>query len=179
MNDYEILDNLIKAEARETIETICGKPVVVLREKQVSGYTIEVRDIPTDSIVINLDDRYKCDRIFKGANNECKRADYIIINPRLKKIIIIELKSKSYRKTEVMQQMHGARCFMGFCQDIGATFWKKDEFLQNYEYRYVSLRDSKSPKRSTVSQPEDCHDTPENMLEFRFEDTLYYKHIAK
>ncbi len=72
---------------------------------------------------------------------------------------------KTSKEKEIIQQLKGAQCFVEYCQAIGKSFWEKQDFLDDYKYRFVSIKNIKISKKQTRSKfQDDIHDTPENML---------------
>ncbi|VFM95532.1 MAG: hypothetical protein BECKG1743D_GA0114223_100901 [Candidatus Kentron sp. G] len=69
---------------------------------------------------------------------------------------------------EIVQQLRGARCLVGYCREIGQTFWKSRGFLDGYQYRFIKIVPSSIDKRTTWEPPKTgTHDKPENMLKIR------------
>ena len=46
----------------------------------------------------------------------------------------------------IIEQLEGARCFVIYCKEIGITFWGKQEFLRDYEFRFLSITNIKEIK---------------------------------
>ena len=47
---------------------------------------------------------------------------------------------KTSKEKEIIQQLKGAQCFVEYCQAIGKSFWEKQDFLDDYKYRFVSIK---------------------------------------
>jgi len=107
-----------------------------------------------ENVIVIKADQFKApDTIFRGDHGECKRADFVIIaDTRKKKIILcIELKAKSGgHNHEILQQLQGAKCFVEYCKEIGKSFWKQPQFLADYEYRFVIIRDTRVQKQRSI-----------------------------
>ena len=134
-------------------------------------------------IVIKADSFTSPKAIFADSKCECKRSDFVIIaktNAR-KVIIFIEMKArKGGLEREIIQQLKGSQCFIGYCREIGQTFWKQQNFLEDYTYRFVSIREisvSKRRTRPSNSSP-DMHDCPEKMLKVTCVKGLQFKHLV-
>lgn len=72
---------------------------------------------------------------------------------------------KGCTEKEIIQQLKGAQCFVVYCREIGRLFWNKKDFLEGYEYRFVSIKNINVNKRPTrPSTKKEKHDRPEKML---------------
>ena len=94
-------------------------------------------------------------------------------------ILCIETqKMDSKRALEVVQQLKGAACFIGYCKCIGKLFWESDEFLDNYEYRFISVvRLNDSKKRGTMpfqTKKGKLHNRPENFLKISRSPRIHF-----
>lgn len=58
-------------------------------------------------------------------------------------------------KSEIKQQLIGAKCFVKYCQAIGKEFWNQPNFLDNYEYRLISIARVNLDQRKTRYSPKD------------------------
>ncbi len=125
--------------------------------------------------------------IFSNNRGECKRADFVIIaNIQMKRtrnlIIFIEMKKgKGGSEQEIIQLLKGAWCVIDYCRSIGQKFWKQESFLNpnDYDYRFVSIRDiaiNKKPTRS--SSPDGSHNSPEQMLKINSPHHLQFKQLV-
>ncbi len=125
---------------------------------------------PDEVIVINLDEFFDVRKIFTGNKGECKRADFIIIaNTTSEKVILcLEMKKGKDSNTSIIKQLKGAKCFVSYCREIGRLFWNQPDFLQDYQYRFVSIKNISISKTTTSSrkpsQKSEIHDQPEKML---------------
>ena len=173
--DLDILRALIKKEATVLPgKNLYGKAEVTLEEPgntMKNNYSLKIRKIPDDIVIIKADEFSSLDNFFKGNNGECKRADFIIIAQRDNKnwILHIEIKSGRDNNTKMVQQLKGAQCLVAYCRAIGQTFWQEPKFLEetNYEQRFVSItniRPSMTKQPTRIPPKSDWHDTPENML---------------
>ncbi len=125
---------------------------------------------PDEVIVINLDEFFDVRKIFTGNKGECKRADFIIIaNTTSEKVILcLEMKKSRDDNSSIIKQLKGAECFVSYCREIGRLFWNQPDFLQDYQYRFVSIKNISISKTSMssrkLSQKSEIHDQPEKML---------------
>nr|VFK58448.1 MAG: hypothetical protein BECKTUN1418F_GA0071002_11447 [Candidatus Kentron sp. TUN]VFK60312.1 MAG: hypothetical protein BECKTUN1418D_GA0071000_11207 [Candidatus Kentron sp. TUN]VFK67334.1 MAG: hypothetical protein BECKTUN1418E_GA0071001_11427 [Candidatus Kentron sp. TUN] len=49
------------------------------------------------------------------------------------------MKATKGKEEEIIQQLKGARCFMGYCREVGKSFWQSAKFLKDYQERFVSI----------------------------------------
>jgi hypothetical protein len=136
------------------------------------NYSFVVNEMPKpdEVIVINLDEFFDVRKIFTGSKGECKRADFIIIaNTTSEKVILcLEMKKGKKSNTSITKQLKGAKCFVSYCREIGRLFWNQPDFLRDYQYRFVSIKNISISKTTTSSrkssQKNEIHDQPEKML---------------
>ena len=140
------------------------------------NYSFVISGIPEPDrvIVIKLDEFCDVRKIFTGSKGECKRADFIIIaNTTSEKVILcLEMKKGKDSNTSITKQLKGAKCFVSYCREIGRSFQNKPDFLQDYQYRFVSIKNISISKTTTSSrkpyQKSETHDQPEkNVNNFR------------
>ncbi len=124
---------MLRESALIPIEAEYDKHLVKLNEPQSPDSYAIIRGIPANAIVIKVDSFESPDKIFKGSNGECKRADYVIIanDGNKKRIIYIELKRTKNSWNEIVKQLTGSLCFIRYCQEIGKTFWEEKNFLKD------------------------------------------------
>ncbi|MFY9258920.1 MAG: hypothetical protein WAO71_00270 [Gallionella sp.] len=165
-----------------------GKEMVRLNEPSRAdhaGYDVIVRGMPNEAncVIIKTDEFTPPSKFFQGTKGELKRADFVIIaNTQNKKMIVcIELKARKETSStaEVIQQLKGAQCVIGYCQQIAQQFWGETSLLKDYEYRFVTVRDISISKKTskTKSDLDALHDTPENMLKINSPNNLYLKQL--
>lgn len=187
MNDIQILKELLKPEALVSLEVgIYGKKKATLEEPD--QYTVDIGMMPSDSevVIVKIDTFPPPQKLFNGAKKECKRADYAIIYCDTAKkpekiIFLIELKAKSTTSSEdeIIAQLKGGSCVISYIQSIGEKFWNKSDFLKNYEYRYVSIKNISINKKTTrlKNNASVKHDKPENMLKISSPKNLYFRQL--
>ena len=188
MNDIEILREMLISDAQVPLrQQQGGFPSVELTDRQANT-TVEIKGLPHDSIVVRAEDFEDPLTIFKGSKGERKRADFLIVSNGVqgKWIICIETQAGNYkRRREVIEQLKGALCFVHYCKCIGKEFWEWEEFLDGYQYRFISMVDinsSKETKRtrhySLHMQPTGgLHDTPDAFLKFLRSPMLHFSHL--
>ena len=100
-------------------------------------------------------------------------------------IICIETQAGTGKDPEdVEQQLRGAECFIGYCKCIGKSFWKSEKFLDDYQYRFVSIAGININKQSTRfyqprNQPKGIsHDSPDAFLEILERQSLYFDELT-
>lgn len=176
MGDVDILRELINDEALAPIESSNNKNTLTLKEGRnypQSEYTVKIHGAPDDIIAIKADHFPPPRKIFKGVKGECKRADYVVVarTDRRNWIIYIEMKGRSSgSRSEIVQQLKGAKCLVAYCRAIGQAFWGQREFLKesDYEQRFISIKDTRLDKKQTREELRAArHDKPENMLKLK------------
>lgn len=175
MSDIAILKEMIRdcaiVELEYKKEYKRDSYLLKLIENQ-DNYSFVVNGMPKpdEVIVINLDEFFDVRKIFTGSKGECKRADFIIIanTPTEKVILCLEMKKGKDSNTSITKQLKGAKCFVSYCREIGRLFWNQPDFLQDYQYRFVSIKNISISKTNTSSgkssQKSEIHDQPEKML---------------
>ena len=184
MNDIEILQEMLSDAVRVPLQQEGqDRPSVELMDDQ-SGTTVEVKDLPHESIVIRADAFNPRKPVFKGSKDERRRADFVIVSNEEdeKWIICIETQtSESKDEDRVVAQLKGARCFISYCQCIGKSFWESDTFLDGYQDRFISIANINIDKQRTRlgSQTDGkSHDTPDEFLDISGRQSLYFEEIT-
>jgi len=176
MEDMKILFELIKENARVPLQE---NRTAKLVEPQAPDSSATIRNIPADAMIIKVDAFVAPDGIFNGKNDECKRADYVIISEEKKCIVYIELKRTKGRCGHIKKQLMGAQCFIKYCQEIGKSFWSERNFLSNYKSRFISIGHTSLAKRKTrMERPEGKHDSPERVLKIGWPHYLEFNKLA-
>ena len=182
MNDIEILQEMLICDAQVPLQQEQGRPSVELTERE-NNTTVKIKGLLHDSIVIRAEDFKDPLTVFKGLKGECKRADFMIVsNEGTKKwIICIETQTGKHKaRKEVVEQLKGALCFVSYCKCIGIEFWLEKEFLDSYEYRFVSIAYTDMHKRSThPNKPRPLHNRPEHFLKLSGQSHHFSKLIKK
>jgi hypothetical protein len=155
INELEILEKMILETARikPKKEPKTRKWTAELAEPK-AGYFVTIADVPGDAIIIKSDSFPAPDHIFTGNYGERKRADYIIISCTENKnyIICIELKGGTGNSKEITQQLKGAACLADYCKSVGKRFWQKSDFLENHQFRFISVKNISLSKTTTKNR---------------------------
>jgi hypothetical protein len=184
MSDIAILKEMIKESATVPLEDDKGKKRVILKEPPPANYYVTIDGMPDDAQVIVIKaDAFPAPRnIFNGSNGECKRADFVIIaDTATEKIILcIEMKKNKDQNKTIIQQLIGAKCFIEYCKEIGKAFWKRQNFLDGYQYRFVSIAHIPISKRKTRFAPNPKYFSEMKILQingsyFQFNDLIQCK----
>ncbi len=182
VSDIDILDKMIKETAKVKLgKNKYGKKQVTLVEPQQPSSSVTISGIPDKVIIIKADAFQSPDTVFNGSNGECKRADFIIIADTNKKkvILCIEMKATKDSKKKIIQQLTGTQCFIIYCQEIGKKFWKQQDFLKGYQYRFISIgHTSISKQRTRTTSQSSTHDRPEQMMKIDSPHHLEFNHLA-
>lgn len=185
VNDIQILQEMLNPDVQVTLQPEQGRPSVQLTDLQ-SGTTVEIKGLPHNSIVIRAEDFENPLTVFNGLKGECKRADFVIVsndeNDR-KWIICIETQEMDAKlASHVIQQLKGAYCFVGYCQYVGKSFWESEEFLDDYDYRFVSIVDINFNRSRRQTQPFDSskglHNRPETFLKISRCPMIYFRKLT-
>ena len=185
MNEITILQEMLSDGAQVPLQQTAGQTSVLLKDKQ-SKTTVEITEIPQDSIVIRAE-VFKPPDIFKGSKGERRRADFVIVsNTETDKwIICIETQKGTGKDAEdIEQQLRGAECFIGYCKCIGKSFWQSAKFLDGYKYRFISISGINIDKQSTRFYiPQNLtsgqlHDSPATFREFYDRQSLYFDELT-
>ena len=185
MNDITILQEMLSTGAQVPLQQTAGACSVTLKDKQANT-TVEITDLPHDSIVIRAED-FKPPNVFKGSKGERRRADFVIVSNAGNEnwIICIETQAGTGKDAKhVEQQLRGAQCFMGYCKCVGKSFWQSGNFLDDYQYRFISISGININKQSTrFYKPasrtgKKLHDRPETFLEISERQSLYFNELT-
>jgi hypothetical protein len=180
MHDMNILSQMIKESARVKLQIEHERLIVYLCEPQDSDSVTVIRNLPSDALVIKVDEFPAPQTIFNGEKGECKRADYVIIGFERKVILYIELKKSNTKTwTHICNQLMGAACFITYCQEIGKYFWKEKSFLDGYQHRFISIVSNSINKTMTRELKRgDIHDTPEKALKITSPHYLQFNRLV-
>jgi hypothetical protein len=182
MTDIEILKEMLDQSMivclQEKQEGTHIRYSVILKETQYN-YSVSIEGMPNPDEVIIIDaEKFKViPHVFKGNKGQGKRADFVIVaNTKTEKIILcIELKKTKKPPDFIIKQLKGAKCFMIYCQALVKNFWEKHDFLDGYEYRFVTIGHINTNKTTTRmnnrkgdnASTSEIHDSPEKMLRER------------
>ncbi len=177
ISDIGILKEMIKEDAKLAVSDHQprGRKQIDLNEPQCPKSSVTILGMPDDVIVIKADAFESPSTLFKGLHDECKRSDFIIVaDCGDKKIILcIEMKAGKASKSRIIQQLTGTECLVKYIQIIGQAFWRRQDFLENYVYRFVSFIHTRINKRKTrktyKKDQTDVHDRPNKMLKISYQ----------
>jgi len=184
VNDIQILREMLNPNIQVALQPGQGRPSSQLTDSQ-SGATVEIKGIPPDSIVIRAEDFENPLAVFNGTKGERKRADFMIVSndERGRKwIICIETQEMDTKlASHVTQQLKGAYCFISYCRCIGRSFWESEAFLDDYDYRFVSIVDlnfNKSRRRTqSFYSTGELHNRPDVFLKVSRMPTIYFRNL--
>lgn len=181
MSDIAILKEMLKESITVSLEPPYGDKVI-LKEPPPGNYSVTIHKMPKDDkvIVIKTDAFPSPKTVFANSRGECKRADFVIIaNTEQEKFIVcIEMKAGKGRTKEIKQQLKGSQCFVAYCREIGRVFWDKKDFLEGYEYRFVSIKNIRINKKHIQTPKKGIHDSPERLLEISYPKYLNFKGLV-
>ena len=184
MNDIQILREMLNPDTQVILQLGQGRPSVQLTDAQ-SGMTVEIKGLPTNSIVIRAENFEEPLTVFNGTKGERKRADFVIVSNderERKWVICIETQEMDSKlASHVTQQLKGAYCFITYCKCIGKSFWASDEFLNDYQYRFVSIVDLNFNRSKRQTQPfystGELHSSPDKFLKISRSPTVYFRKL--
>lgn len=176
-----ILQQMIRIDATLALTNIYEKHAVHLTEPQQPDSQVTIKGIPEGTIIIKVDTFPAPDKIFTGTKGECKRADYVIIsaNNNKKRVLFIEMKRTKDLESKIIAQFKGATCFIEYCKEIAKQFYDCNDFLEGYEYRYISFGHTSIQKQKTrIERTAKVHNAPECMLKMHWPGIQWFDHIA-
>ncbi|MCY4325054.1 MAG: hypothetical protein OXC81_03410 [Betaproteobacteria bacterium] len=187
MSDALILSELIAVGALAKQEG-AGKASVHLQEPDAE-HSVQISGLPKDAFVIEADKSLReadnkvsmLKSIFGGGHNECKMADYIIISPACKIIVCVELKSSRRNiRPKAVWQLTGASCLVAYIREVGRKFWRADNFLADYDYRYAVIIKHSAKKTSRQLREDDQrkHNTPDKFLGISTAQRVSFRYLA-
>ena len=182
VNDIQILREMLIGRVQVRLQQQRqGRLSVELIDLQADT-TVEIKGLPPDSIVIRSEDFENPLTVFNGSKGERRWADFVIVandeNER-KWVICLETNGGNKAKREIVAQLKGAACFISYCKCIGKSFWESEEFLDGYEYRFVSivrLNDPRKRRTEILYHTEKLHDRPEVYLKI---SRMFSIHFSK
>ena len=168
MNDIEILREMLVCndEVQVPLQQGQGRSLSVALTDKQADTTVRITGLPDDSIVIGAETFKTPVYVFKGLKGERKRADFVIVSHDKKGrkwIICIEIQTQDSKTARhVTEQLKGAICVVRYCQSIGKEFWKENDFLNDYEFRFISMVYTSINKKGTqYKAPNSLWDSPE------------------
>lgn len=165
MSDSSIMAALFTTDAIIQLQYKNNRTFVLLTEKSAPKSIVKIYGLPKDAVVVKVDKFPAPETIFRGTRSECKRADFVIISPKKRCILYIEMKLSKAKRKDITSQLAGAAAVIDYCKAIVHGFWKKSTFLSDYQEHFVFFTKTGTSKQRTViskRKPGDAHDTPEN-----------------
>lgn len=148
-----------------------GRNCVRLKEtgKNARLREVTIMDLPTDSIVLNIEKFEQPKTLFRGKNGECKRCDYILALAKENRrfLLFIEMKSGRFKESGVQQQFKGSECVMDYCNAVLERFHSQNGLFKSYEKRFVIFYKPSLAKRTTQPFKKSTkNDSPERALKY-------------
>lgn len=138
-DDSRILNAMFRGDVVLPLESVDGKPEVVLTERKASDSRVRIRALPEDSVVVRIGDFPDTRTFFESGHNLNHRADYMIICPSDKTVVYVELKRGHDKRSEIVAQLRGAACTGSFIHEIGVLHFGQGDFLRGYRKVYVGF----------------------------------------
>ncbi len=97
-----------------------------------------------------------------------------------KYILYIEIKTTIGKEKDIIKQLKGSVCFVGYCKEIAKEFWHENNFLSEFEYRFVSItRTTPLNKRKTrLDKKYNPNNTPERLMKLSYPDRPQFNHLV-
>ncbi len=178
MSDLKILKELIQAKATEPLREEYQQYNVTLKETEGKKYSVIIKNLPKNSIVIKAEKFKPPSSIFQSTKGECSRADYAIITQKDNKKWIIFIEMKETKFNGVTRQLKGALCFILYCKEIGKVFWEKENFLEGYKHRFIGITKINSNKQPTRNPTFKTHYKPEDFRKIKCAEHLHFKELV-
>ena len=180
MEPSEIIAELFNANCLIATNNLYGKKCVTLVEPGAPDSSVEIRHLPDDAIVIDLDASFANDKLFQSGTGRgvCKRNDFLIISAEEKCAIFLEMKRSSVSGTDLSKQLLGGSCVFDYCCCIVKEFFG-ESFLKDFKRRFVALLDTAAAKTPTKSVVSPLHDSPERYLRLKGRKTLQFHQLAR
>lgn len=184
MTDTSLLNTMINQSAMVGLQNYnVGAKKVVLIEHQTANSELEIRNIPEDSVVIEVDKSISNNDLFSNKKQECKRADYLIVSEQNNLILFIEMKKGKHNGPETIKQLKGSLCVLNYIQSIAREFYKEHDFLDGYNKLFIVFQkvNTKKKKTSYHNMRENIKsNTPENPKIFsQFTDIQFNRILGK
>ena len=182
--DLDILNDMIMDSAKVNLESGSDpdKASVTLKEPQSPTSEVTIYGLPLDAIVIKVDKFKSPDMILTEARGQRKRSDYIIVANKNDKmnILHIEIKTTKGKEKEIIKQLKGSVCFVGYCKEIAKEFWHKKDFLSQFNSRFVSITRTSSidKKRTRINKKHNPNDTPERMMKLKYPNKQQFNRLV-
>ena len=165
---------MIEESAKVNIKSNRGsdKASVTLKEPQSPTSKVKIYGLPLDAIVIKVDNFKSPDTILTEKKGQRKRADYIIVANKngKKSILYIEMKTTNDGNKNIIKQLKGSVCFVGYCKGIAKEFWNEEKFLSEYHPRFVCFARTGSIQKQPIrmTKKHKHNGTPERMMKLGY-----------
>ena len=183
--DLDILNDMIMDSAKVNIEHNSSDPnksSVTLNEPQSPTSEVTIYGLPHNAIVIKVDTFKSPDTILTETRGQRKRSDYIIVTDKKgkKNILHIEIKTTKGSEKDIIKQLKGSVCFVGYCKEIAKEFWYEKDFLSEFESRFVSITRTCSinKKQTRLNKKYNPNDTPERMMTLKYPHKQQFNHLV-
>lgn len=175
----ELLKKLFQKNTISTIEQHYNSYQVVLKEAK-EGYELKILNVPSDLMVINIDDNFNNNQIFQGNDGECKRCDFVLISEAEKIVLFIELKkSNNSTRVDKINQLKGGLCFIKYTQSIVEEFFNYPTFLKDYKFCYAIFDNIHAKKRPTKLLHDKLENTtPEKAVKISKTNSYQFKKLV-
>lgn len=176
-----VLSQMIHSDARLSLESRYSRPSIQLIEDSSSDSRVEIAGLPDNAIVIKIDAFSDPGHFLNNEKGECRRADFAIVAEvgSKRRILIIELKRTNAQSNHLTQQFKGARCVMAYCEEVARQFYDCKDFLNGFEYRYVSFcRTNIRKTRTRIKQNSNNHNKPHRFLKISHPNRVEYNHLV-
>lgn len=141
MTELDVLSCMINESAKVNLKSKkdSDKAFVTLKEPQSPTSEVTIYGLPLNTIVIKVDKFKSPDTILTENKGQRKRADYIIVANKngKKNILYIEMKTTNDGNKNIIKQLKGSVCFVGYCKEIAKEFWNEKQFLSEFHPRFV------------------------------------------
>lgn len=159
MPEFDFLLHNKGASVKTTSDFGINDTTLILIENNSNNYgKIKILNAPSDSLLIKInEDKFDMRQIFDSSkvSGICKKADYILITKKKKKVIFIELKfpkpkskNNNISNEDISSQLLGAKCLFDYIKDIIENRNFKHAF-QEYDLEFSAIiKHSKNMKHS-------------------------------
>ena len=177
----QILSRLITPSAFVEVDYSGRYGSAILKEPQCEDSQIDLRGIPKDTLIIDVDSFPKTKDFFMDKSGYAKRADYIIVDTQAKNIIYLEMKRASALdgREGLQRQVAGAAAIMYYCQKVFVLMNNKQAFLKDFKEHFVAVLHTSLKKRGT--KPKSFNGSGESVEELKtiqYPTKLHYKMLT-
>lgn len=180
MEPSEVIAELFNSNCLIATTELYGKKRVNLVERGAPDSSVEIRRLPDDAIVIDLDANFANDRLFQSGTGRgvCKRNDFLILSVQASCAIFLEMKRSSASGSDLTKQLLGGSCVFEYCNCIVKEFFG-ETFLKDFKRRFVAVLDTVAAKTPTKAPVPPLHDAPNNYLRLRGKKIVQFGELAR